>query len=49
VLNRAVTVRRVSFQKTYTYRTAGHASRYYNAEHKALLLDMSSSFFIRHY
>ena len=49
VLNRAVTVHCVSFQKTYTCRTAGHASRYYNAEHEALLLDMSSSFFIRHY
>ena len=49
VLNWAVTIRCISFQKTYTCRTASHASRYYNAKHKVLLLDMSSSFFIRHY
>ena len=49
VLNWAVTIRCISFQKTYTCRAASHASRYYNAKHEALLLDMSSSFFIRHY
>ena len=49
VLNWAVTIRCVSFQKTYTCTVAGDAPRYYNAEHEALLLDMSSSFFIRHY
>ena len=49
VLNWAVTIRCISFQKTYTCRAASHASRYYNAKHKVLLLDMSSSFFIRHY
>ena len=49
VLNWTVTIRCASFQKTYTCTAASHAPRYYNAEHKALLLDMSSSFFIRHY
>jgi len=49
VLNWAVTIRCISFQKTYTSPAAGHGSRYYNAKHKAPLLDMSSSFFIRHY
>ena len=49
VLNWAVTIRCVSFQKTYTCRTTSHASRYYNAKHKVPLLDMSFSFFIRHY
>jgi hypothetical protein len=49
VLNWAFTIRCASFQKTYTCRPAGHGSRYYNAEHEALLLVMSSSFFIRHY
>ena len=49
VLNWAVTIRCISFQKTYTCRAASHASRYYKAEHEALLLGMSSSFFIRHY
>ena len=45
----AVTLRCVSFQKTYVCRSTSHASRYYNAKHRVLLLDMSSSFFIRHY
>ena len=49
VLNWAVTIRCISFQKTYTCRAASRASRYYNAKHEVLLLDMSSSFFIRHY
>ena len=49
VLNGAVTIRCVSFQTTYTCRAANYASRYYNANHRVLLLDMSSSFFIRHY
>ena len=34
VLNWAVTIRCISFQKTYTCRAASHASRYYNAKHK---------------
>ena len=48
MLNRAFTVHRVSFQKTYTHRIAGHASKHYIAEN-FLLSDMSFSFFIRHY
>ena len=49
VLDGTVTLRCAPFQETYTCRTAGHASRYYTAQHGAVLLDMSSSFFIRHY
>ena len=49
VLNWAVTIRCVPFQETSTCRAASRASRYYNAKHKVLLLDMSLSFFIRHY
>ena len=49
VLNWAVTIRCVPFQETSTCRAASRASRYYNAKHKVLLLDMSFSFFIRHY
>ena len=49
VLDGTVTLRCAPFQETYTCRAAGHASRYYTAQHGAVLLDMSSSFFIRHY
>ena len=49
VLNRAFTVHCTSFQENYTRRPAGHGSREYNAKHEALLLVVSSSFFIRHY
>jgi hypothetical protein len=49
-LNWAVTIRCTSFQRTYTCRSVGHGSRYYNAAaSRLLLLDMSFSFFIRHY
>ena len=50
VLNWAVTIHCVSFQKTYTCRAAGHAIKILQCKSTGLLLlDMSSSFFIRHY
>ena len=49
VLDGTVTLLCAPFQETHTCRAAGHASRDYTAQHGAVLLDMSSSFFIRHY